>query len=190
MGSINAGNISKGMYIIFKEAPQFVTRADFMAPGKGSPVMRVKFKNVQTGSAGEFTFKTNESVDVADVDKKEMQFLYKDAEDAYFMEPKSFDQATVPLELVDEQAKWLMPDMKCWVIWYKEKAIGISLPPHVNMKVVESPDAVAGNRVNAPKKTVRLENGTEILVPLFIKEGEMVIIDTTTGEYISRVTGN
>jgi len=188
MASINAGNIAKGIYIIFKGVPQMVTRADYMAPGKGSPVMRVKFKNVQTGSAGEFTFKTNESVEIADVDKKEMQFLYKDATEAYFMEPKNFEQATVPLTLLEDSAQWLMPDMKCWVIWYQEKAIGISLPPHVNMKVVDSPDAVAGNRVNAPKKTVKLENGTEVQVPLFIKEGEMVIIDTATGEYISRVT--
>jgi len=188
MATINAGNIAKGMYILFKDAPQQVTKADFMAPGKGSPIMRVKFKNVQTGSAGEFTFKTNESVEVADVDKKEMQFLYRDGEDMMFMDPRSFEQASIPLSLLEEQVGFLIPDLKVWVMWYQERAIGVILPPNVNLKVVESPDAVAGNRVNAPKKLVKLETGLEIQAPLFIKEGEMVIVDTTNGEYVGRVT--
>ena len=104
------------------------------------------------------------------------------------MAPKTFEQDTVPVGLVGEQAGYLMPDMKCWVLWYQEKAIGISLPPHVEMKVIEAPEAVAGNRVNSPKKLVKLETGIEVQAPLFIKEGDMIILDTATGEYVSRVT--
>lgn len=189
MATINAGNIAKGMYIMFKDAPCQVMKADFMAPGKGSPIMRVKFKNVQTGSAGEFTYKTNESVEVADVEKKEMQYLYKDGDGVVFMDPRTFEQAVIPADLLEDQIGFLVADLKVWVMWYNEKAIGVILPPNVNLKVIESPDSVAGNRVNAPKKLVKLETGMEIQAPLFIKEGEMIIVDTTLGEYVGRVTG-
>lgn len=187
MSSVNAGNVAKGMYIMFKDAPQQVMKADFMAPGKGSPIMRVKMKNVQTGAAAEFTYKTNEAVEIADVEKKEMQFLYRDGEDVYFMDPKTYDQAAVPAGLMEDQVGYLMPDMKCYVIWWNDKPIGVLLPPHVDLKVVEAPEAVAGNTVNAPRKLAKLETGVEVLVPLFIKEGDVVTLDTTSGEYLSRV---
>jgi elongation factor P len=186
MGNINAGNATKGMYLMFKDAPNQVQKAEFMAPGKGSPIMRIKFKNVQTGSVQEFTYKTNESIEEADVDKKEMQYLYRDGDEVVFMDPKTFEQASVPVSLVENQVGFLIADMKCYVLWYAEKAIGVILPPHVSLKVIESPGSVAGNTVNAPKKLVKLETGVEVQVPLFIKEGEMITLDTTTGEYLSR----
>lgn len=187
MSNINAGNIEKGMFLIFKGIPHMVAKADFMAPGKGSPIMRVKFKNVKTGSSQDFTFKTNESVEMAEVDKKEMQYLYRDGDELFFMDPRTYEQASVPVSLVEDQAGFLIPDMRCWVLWYEDKAIGATLPPHVNLKVIEAPDSVAGNRVNAPKKLVKLETGIEVNAPLFIKEGDSITIDTTTGEYLSRV---
>ncbi len=188
MSSVNAGNLAKGMYILFKEAPQMVTKAEFMAPGKGSPIMRAKFKNIKTGVASEFTFKTNESVELADVDKKEMQFLYREGDSLAFMDPKSFDQESVPVELLGERMGYLMPDMKCFIIWFDGTPVDVLLPPHAHVKVIEAPDAVAGNRVNAPKKMVKVETGIEVAVPLFIKEGEVIILDTTSGEYVSRET--
>ena len=185
---MNAGNIAKGMYLMFKDAPYQVVKAEFMAPGKGTPVMRVKMKNAKTGAAAEFTYKTNEAVEIVEVDKKEMQYLYRDGKSVVFMDPRTFEQVEVPELLLAESGGYLMPDMKCWVSWYEGEAIGVILPPHVNMKVVEAPDAVAGNRVNAPKKLVKTETGLEVSVPLFIKEGEMIVIDTGTGEYVSRAT--
>lgn len=187
METVNAGNIAKGMYIMFKDTPHLVLKAEFMAPGKGSPIMRVKFRNVQTGSAGEFTYKTNESVEVAEVEKKEMQYLYRDGDALMFMEPRTFEQAEIPVALLEDKIGLMMADMKCWVLWYKDKAIGIDLPPHVILKVIEAPEGVAGGRVNAPKKPAKLETGMEILVPLFVKEGDRIEIDTSTGEYIARV---
>jgi len=185
MSNINAGNITKGSYIIFKSAPVGVTKTEFMSPGKGSPVMRVKFRNVQTGSAGEFTYKTSEQVEIAEVSKKEMQYLYRDGSELVFMDPKSYEQTSIPVALVDKLG-YLIPNLKCWVVWYKEKAIGVTLPSHVTLKVIESPNEVAGNRINAPKKTVRLETGVEVQAPLFIKVGEKITLDTTTDEYLSR----
>jgi elongation factor P len=187
MNTISAGNISKGSFIIFKGAPVFITKAEFMSPGKGSPVMRIKFKNVQTGSAGEFTYKTSENVEVAEIEKKEMEYLYRDGDELVFMDQKTYDQVSIPMALIEDQFGYLTPNLKCWIVWYKGKAIGANLPVHVTLEVTESPDEISGNRINAPKKTVKLETGIEAQVPLFIKVGEKVQVDTTTGEYLGRV---
>ena len=187
MDTISAGNITKGSFIIFKGAPVFITKAEFMSPGKGSPVMRIKFKNVQSGAAGEFTYKTAETVEVADVEKKEMEYLYRGGDELTFMDPKSYDQVSIPLALIEDQFGYLTPNLKCWIVWYNGKPIGATLPTHVTLQVTESPDSVAGNTVNAPKKTVKVETGIEAQVPLFIKVGEKIMLDTTTGEYLGRV---
>lgn len=188
MSFTNAGNITKGSYIMFKDAPHQVMKAEFMAPGKGSPIMRAKLKNARTGASAEFTFKTNETVEEADMEKKEMQYLYRDGEDEVFMDPRTYDQVSVPAAVMGEQASFLMPDIKCWLLWYGEEVIGVTLPPHVEMTVTDAPEGAAGNTVNAPRKLVKLETGAEVLAPLFIKTGEKIIIDTASGEYVSRVT--
>lgn len=186
MASVNAGNIQKGIYIIYKDKPHLVTKAEFMSPGKGAAIMRTKLKSVESGAVAEFTYKTNEQVEVADVEKKEMEYLYSDGHDLFFMNPKTYDQASIPASLIEDQVGYLMPNMKCWVLWYKDEAIGVSLPPNVTMLVTEAYDEVAGNRINAPKKTVKLETGIDAQVPIFIKAGERVVIDTSTGEYLGR----
>jgi elongation factor P len=186
MITVNAGNITKGMYLIYKEKPHLVTKAEFMSPGKGATIMRVKYRSIESGSAAEFTYRTNEQVEVADVDKKEMEFLYRNGSELVFMNPITFDQASVAVSLIEDQVGYLMPNMKCWVLWYKDEAIGVSLPPNVTLTVTQAYDEVAGNRINAPKKTVKLETGIDAQVPIFIKEGEKIIIDTATGEYVGR----
>lgn len=186
MVSVNAGNITKGMYLMFKGEPHLVTKADFMSPGKGAAIMRVKYKSVKTGSAIEFTYKTNEMVEVADIDKKEMEYLYRAGDEVVFMNPKTFEQASVPYGLMEDKFGYLTGNLKCWVMLYNGEPIGVTLPPNVILKVIESPNEVAGNRINAPKKTVKLETGISAQVPIFIKTGEKVFIDTTTGEYLGR----
>jgi len=188
METINAGNLSKGMFISFKGMPHLVVKTEFMSPGKGSAVMRLKLRNVKSKASQDFTYKTNESVEVVSVDKKEMSFLYQDGNDLTFMDIRNYEQATVPADLLGERVKCLISDLKCYVSFYDDEAIGVDLPPNVALKVVESPDSVAGNRVNAPKKPVKLETGLEIQAPIFIKEGEIVLVDTDTLQYVSRAT--
>ncbi len=187
MITVNAGNITKGMYLIFKGSPHLVTKTEFMSPGKGAAVMRVKYKSVENASAIEFTYKTSEQVEVADVDKREMEFLYRDGSDLVFMNSKTYDQASIPMSLIEDQIGFLIPNLKCWTLWYKGEPIGVSLPPNVTLKVIESPNDVAGNRINSPKKTVKVETGMEVMVPIFIKQGEKVSIDTTSKEYLGRI---
>lgn len=182
----NAGNLAKNDYILFRDSPHVVTKIEFMNPGKGSAIMRAKMRNIKTGAASEFTFKSAEMVEILNIDKREMQYLYHDGSAVVFMDPRSFEQASVPAKLMEEQLGYLTPDMLCYVSWYGEEAIGVILPVHVNLKVVETEDAVPGNRVNAPKKLAKLETGIEVAVPLFIKNSDVISVDTATGEYISR----
>jgi elongation factor P len=187
MITINAGNITKGAYIIFKGKPHLVTKADFMSPGKGSAVMRVKYKSLESGAVNEFTHKTNEQVEVADIEKKEMEFSYRDGGDMIFMDPKTFEQVNIPVKLMEDKVGFFNGNIKCWVMFSKGDPIGVGLPSSVTLVVTEAPDEVAGNRINAPKKTVKLETGMEVQVPIFIKKGEKVMIDTETKEYLGRV---
>ena len=149
--------------------------------------MRVKYKSVDTGAAIEFTYKTNEQVEVADIEKREMEFSYRDGAEMVFMNPKNYDQVSVPFTLVEDKIGFFLGNIKCWVMFFDGLAIGVALPSSVILKVVESPNEVAGNRINAPKKTVKLETGMEVQVPIFIKKGEKVMIDTETKEYLGRV---
>jgi elongation factor P len=182
----NAGNIAKGDYLLFRGSPCQVTKTEFMNPGKGSAINRIRMKNVTTGAVNDFTYKTSETVETLNVDKKQMTFLYHDSNEVIFMDPATYEQASVPLSLLEDQIGFLIPNLLCWVLWYQDKAIGVMLPPHVNLKVIESPDATAGNRVNSPKKEVTTETGLKVQAPIFIKEGEIITVDTTSGEYISR----
>lgn len=149
--------------------------------------MRVKMRSVSTGAAAEFTYKAPEAVEILPVDKREMQYLYHDASCVVFMDPRTYEQSSVAASLLEDSLKFLVPDVSCWVLWYHDKAIGVTLPPQVKMKIIETEDATAGNRVNSPKKPAKTETDLEVQVPLFVKEGDVVVIDTSSGEYLSRV---
>ena len=184
--TIKAGNIAKGLYLDFKNQPHYVNKAEFHSPGKGSAFTKVKMQNLKTGSNVEFTYKSNEQVEVLDVNSREMQFLYHDVSDAYFMDPRNFEQVEIPLSQLDGKENYLIAESKVYILFYEEKALGVSLPPKVKLEVTEAEEAVAGDTVNAPKKGVTLETGLAIQAPLFIKNGDMLLIDTETGAYVGR----
>lgn len=187
MPSIKAGNISKGMYLDFKGTPHMVTKAEFHSPGKGSAFCKVKMKNVKTGSSLEFTYKSNEQVDYFELNSQEMQFLYMQGSEAIFMNPQTYEQVELPIDLMDGKEGFLTPEIKVYVLFQGEEALGVKFPPKVKMTVDIAEDATAGNRVNAPKKPVTLETGLEIQAPIFIKPGDVIMVDTDTFEYVSRV---
>ena len=186
MATIKGGNIRKGSYILFKNEPYLVTKTEFMSPGKGSAFTRAKLKNVRTQYTQEFTFKSTESIEEVEVTTRLMQYLYHDTDEVVFMDPMSFEQVSVPVPLIEDKLGYLTPELEVYILFYEEKAIGMRVPPKVTLKVTYSEDAVAGNRVNAPKKPVTLETGIVVQAPLFINVGDMVIVDTESGEYVSR----
>lgn len=186
MATVKAGNVRKGMYILFKGQPHLVTKTNFVSPGKGSAFMRLKLKSVLSQSTIEFTYKSNEQVEEVEVESNRMQFLYADKDQAVFMNQRSFEQAEVPLDLIDDKVDLLTPDIEVYVLLYQGKAIGISFPPKITLTVAKAPDAVAGNTVGQAKKEVELETGFKVMAPLFVKTGDKLIIDTDTKTYVSR----
>jgi elongation factor P len=184
--TIKAGSIRKGMYILFKNSPHFVTKTDFMSPGKGSAFMRVKMKNISTGNTQEFTYKSTENIEQVDVESQKMQFLYNDGDSAVFMNPQTFDQAEVSLKLIGPKAQLLSPDVEIYVMFFEEKAIDVNFPPKITLRVDYAEEAVAGNTMGTARKMVKLENGFEISAPIFVKEGDHISIDTETLSYHSR----
>lgn len=186
MSSIKANQLKGGMFILYKDAPHAVVKCEFYFPGKGSAFARTKLKNVKTGNVYEYTFKSADMVESVEVETVELQYLYADGDTYYFMNPVTFDQFEILGSVFDGKEKYLQPEMKMFFNFYEGEVIGVRFPLKVTLKVTESQDAVAGNTVNAAKKPVMTEVGVEVMVPLFIKQNETIIVDTETGEYVSR----
>lgn len=186
MSTIKAGNIRKGMYLIHKGQPFYVTHTDFMSPGKGSAFMRVKFRNIITGNTEEFTYKSNESVQEAEVESKQMQFLYVDGGDSVFMNTATYEQVEISTSLLEGKEGLLTPEIQVYVMFYEDKPLGVSFPPKVKLKVTYAEDATAGNTQGQARKMVTLETGMEISAPIFVKEGDTLVIDTESISYVSR----
>ncbi len=183
---IKAGNIRKGSYILFKNQPYQVTKTSFMSPGKGSAFMRLKLKNIKTNNTVEFTYKSNEMVEELNVTSKKMQYLYHDGHEAVFMDGRSYEQLSLPLKLVADKLDLFIPELDVYILMIDERPVGITLPPKIKMKVTRAENAVAGNTVSGARKEIELETGLKVNAPLFIKQGETVMVDTETKQYVGR----
>jgi len=186
MSVVKAGNITKGMYLDFKSQPYMVTKTTFVSPGKGSAFMRCRLKSVKTGQTVEFTYKSNEMVEELDVQTQRMQYLYHDADEVVFMNERTFEQASAPTKLLEDKLDLLTSAVEVYVLFYEDKAIGASLPTKIKLKVVKADHAVAGDTVGQAKKEVELETGLRVMAPLFVKVGDILIIDTDSKQYVSR----
>jgi elongation factor P len=186
MATVKAGNIKRGSHIRFRGKPMLVTKTEFSYPGKGSAFMKVMLKDITSGNTQQFTYKSNESVEELDVASLEMQFLYLDSDEVVFMNPRTYEQVSVSLDLLDGKEKMLTPEAKVYVQFFEDKAVGVSLPPKVKLIVTDAPEATAGNRAKAAKRDVTMETGLVVQAPLFIKTGDVLIIDTESGQYVSR----
>lgn len=184
---INAGNLKKGDFVFHQGEIWQVAKAEFYSPGKGSALMKARIKNITSGKNIEYTYKSNESVETVDVESIEMQYLYKDHENVYFMNERSYNQYHIPLVVVGEVVKFLKEGEKCFVYLHEDKPLCIRPPMSVKLKVIEAEDSAKGDTVMGGKKAVKVETGVTVLVPLFIKKGETIIVNPETGEYTERV---
>lgn len=157
-----------------------------ITPGKGRPVVRTKIKNVSTGRVLERTFTSTEVVERAEIDRKPMQFLYKEGNDYVFMDMKTYEQLSLPSELLGDATHFLKENSEIMVIWFKGRAIGVELPPKVKLKVIKTVPGVRGDTVTAATKPATIETGYELQVPLFVEEGDVIVIDTRDGKYVER----
>lgn len=155
--------------------------------GRGSGNVKVKVKNLKTGTILEKAFTTGAKVEEAAVEKREAQFLYNDSDNFYFMDPVSFDQFPLSAQVIGEQAKFLKDNLKVNLIISKGEALGSELPNAIIYQILETGPGVKGNTISNVYKEAKLDNGLVVKVPLFIKVGEKVKIDTRSSEYIERV---
>lgn len=155
-------------------------------PGKGAAFVRAKLKNVKSGAVVEKTFRGGEKMPRARLDKREMQFLYKDSDGYNFMDNENYDQISISAEALGDSSKWLLENMNIEVLLFQENIIGIELPNFVEMEVIETEPSVKGDTATGATKLAKLVTGVSVQVPLFINEGDRLRIDTRTGQYMER----
>jgi elongation factor P len=156
-------------------------------PGKGGAVMRTKLRNLKTGATIERTFKSGEKFREVEMEKRKKEYMYNDGKNYYFMDSETYEQVPIPKEQLGEAAKFLKENTGVEELYLDGKYYGIDMPANVDLKVTSTEPGVRGDTVTNVLKPAILETGAEIRVPLFIKTGDVVKIDTRSGEYIERV---
>lgn len=186
MGNITTASFQKGMFIEFKDEPYQITELTFVNPGKGSAFVRTRLKSLKSGKVQEFTFKSGEGAVEVPVATREMQYLYKEGDKYIFMDNFSYEQYGMPEAMLGDYTKYLKPNDTYQILINGEDPVGIRFPKKVHLKVTEADDGAKGNTVSGATKTVIVETGAVITVPLFIKQGETIAIDPETGSYLER----
>ncbi len=187
MATYSTNEFRSGLKVMLDGDPCVIIENEFVKPGKGQAFNRVKIRNLKTGRVMERTFKSGESIEAADVIDTEMQYLYTDGEHWHFMHPETFEQVAADAAAVGEAAKWLKEQDLCTVTLWNGAPISVVPPNHVVLKVTETEPGVRGDTASGATKPATVETGAVVRVPLFIDEGDLIKVDTRSGEYISRV---
>lgn len=187
MASYSTNEFCGGLKILLEGTPYNIVENEFVKPGKGQAFNRVKLRNLTNGRVIEKTFKSGESVDGADVVELEVQYLYTDGEHYHFMQPESFEQYQVSPENLGETIKWLKEQAICTMVLWNDAPLSVDPPNFVELQITETDPGVRGDTSGGGNKPATLQTGAVVKVPLFVQQGEMVKVDTRTGEYVSRV---
>jgi elongation factor P len=184
--SVSTNDLKNGMTLNL--GGQLWTVLQFLhhKPGKGQAVVRTKLRNVKTGSVQERTFKADEKVGLAIVERRDMQYLYREGESLVMMDSQSYEQLHVPEEIAGDATRYLVEGATATVPMHEGTAIGVELPAAVALRVTKADPGVKGDRVSGAMKPVTLETGITVQVPLFVEEGDRVKVDTRSGEYLTR----
>lgn len=185
--TFDTADLRKGLKIMVDGAPFIVVEAQFVKPGKGQAFTRTKMKNLLTGGVIERNIRSGEKMDGANVEERKFQFLYKEGDESFvFMDEQTYDQVSVPAEIVDEEWRFLKENLVVDLTFYNERPISVTLPNHVQLKVIETEPGVRGDTATGASKSAKLETGASIQVPLFVNEGDVLKIDTREGTYLER----
>ncbi len=186
MAVISTSQFKRGIYIIFQDEPHMIVDTSFVSPGKGSAFYRTKLKNLYTGRMIEYTYKSGEKVEEVLVETHEAEYSYFDGSNYVFIEPRTFEQYMVPVEIVGDDKVYLKEGLLYRIKFYEETPVGISLPKTIAYTVVEAENSVKGDTATNATKQAVLDTGLKVQVPLFIKMGEEILVNTETGLYLSR----
>ena len=183
---IDINDIKNGMTVIVEGNLYQIVDFLHVKPGKGAAFMKTKLKNFRTGGTIEKTFNTNIKIEKANISKKTMQYLYNTSDMYYFMDMNTYEQVELSEKQIENEKKYLKENLEVELVYFESELIGLNLPEKVEYKVTYTTDAVKGNTSTNALKDATLENGLEVKVPLFICEGDVVVISTKDGKYVSR----
>jgi len=184
---ISTAQFRKGMYIMFRDEPHMIVDMSFVSPGKGSAFYRTKLKSLKTGRIIDFTFKSGEKMEEVVVETREAEYSYFDGSSYVFIEPRTFEQFMVPIEIMGEDKIYLKEGVAYRIKFFEEEVVGLNFPKSIICTVVETDDnAIKGDTATGAMKPAVLDTGAKVNVPLFIKKGEAISISTEDGSYLSR----
>jgi elongation factor P len=186
--AVDTSQFRNGLKVEIDGDPYNMIFFQHVKPGKGGAFVRTKLKNKRTGRVLERTYRSGERLDEADVQDRRMQYLYQDSSGLVFMDTETYDQMAIPLERVGEAKSFLKENLEVDVILYKGNAINIDLPAFIEAVVTKTEPGIKGDTASGATKPATIETGAVVLVPLFLKEGETIRVDTRTGEYVERVS--
>ena len=184
---IESGDLKKGVKIELDGEPYAIVQFEFTKPGKGQALYKCKLKNMVTGTQFDKTFRSGEKFKQPDLDEQEMEYLYSDGEQYCFMNTSSYEQEFLSTEMVGDAINFLKENTVCSILLFDGTPIGISLPIFINLKVDKTDPWAKGDTASGDSKPATLETGYVLQVPPFIDEGELLKIDTRTGQYVERV---
>lgn len=180
-------DLKNGMVLVLDSRLWSVVEFQHVKPGKGPAFVRTKLKNVTSGKTVEKTFNAGTKVETTTVDRRSMQFLYRDGEDFVFMDPSTYDQITVPGAVVGDAAKYMLENTEAVIAQHDDTVLFVEMPTSVELEITYTEPGLQGDRSSAGTKPATLETGAEIQVPLFVEQGTRVKVDTRDGSYLGRV---
>jgi elongation factor P len=183
---INAIDIKPGNVLEHQNKLWIVMKRELVQPGKGGAFAQVEMRDLRGGNKTSERFRTQETVERVRLDEKEMQFLYMEDGQATFMDNESYEQVSVPRDLIGEPADFLADGMMCTVMMYEGAALSVEIPPNVTMEVVEADPVVKGQTASSSYKPGKLENGRRVMLPPYIEKGTRIVVSTVDGAYMER----
>lgn len=187
MGVYSTSEMRGGMKVVIDGDPCVIIDNEFVKPGKGQAFNRIKTRNLKTGRVVERTYKSGDTLEAADVAEVEAQYLYNDGNEWHFMCRSSYEQFSMNSENVGDTRQWLKEQSDCMLTLWNGIPLAVTAPNFVILKIAETDPGVRGDTSGGGGKPAKLESGAVVRVPLFVSEGELVKVDTRTGEYVSRV---
>jgi elongation factor P len=184
--SVSTNDLRNGMTLNLPEGLFNVIEFQHVKPGKGGAFVRTKLKNQRTGAVIERTYRADEKLEQAIIDKREMQFLYRDGTEYVFMDTRTYDQLQVESGLLGDAVNYLKEGDDAVLEFFGDEIVGVELPAAVELTIAETEPGLQGDRVSGARKPATLETGLVIQVPLFVNPGEKVRVDTRSGEYLTR----
>ena len=185
--AVDTSQFKNGLRIELDGEPFAITYFQHVKPGKGGAFVRTKVKNIRNGKIIDKTFRAGEKVELADVEDKRMQYLYRDGENLILMDNQSYDQIPVPSEVVGDALNYLLENAQVDVLFWRGKPVNVDIPSFVEAQVTETEPGMKGDTASGATKPATIETGATLQVPLFINQGEKIRVDTRNGKYVERV---